>query len=146
MHTPQAIKLESWIADLLEQPLTARLATANRNTLQPHVVPVWFEWDGEAVWISSFDSTRKMRDLEGNPRVSFVVDVEGDNRNPRGVLFEGSVQVIADPAVVAPRSTSIYERYLGVDGAGESGPASWAVDPENRLIRLIPAKVFAWGG
>lgn len=146
MNTPQAIKLEPWITDLLEKPLTARLATANRTTLQPHVVPVWFEWDGEGVWISSFDSTRKMRDLEGNPRVSFVVDVEGDNQNPRGVLFEGSVQVIADLAAVAPRSTSIYERYLGVDGAKEPGPASWAVDPENRLIRLIPEKIFTWGG
>lgn len=146
MDTLHALKLEPWVNELLEKPLTARLATASSTTLQPHVVPVWFEWDGEAVWISSFDSTRKMRDLEGNPRVSFVVDVDADNRNPCGVVFEGSVQVIADPLLVTPRSTSIYERYLGVDGAKEPGPASWAADPENRLIRLIPEKVFTWGG
>ena len=31
---------------VLSQPLIARLATADQNN-QPHVVPVWFGWDGE---------------------------------------------------------------------------------------------------
>lgn len=135
-----------WVQALLQAPLVARLATANPRTLQPHVVPVWFEWDGEAIWISSFNSTRKMRDLAANRLVSITIDVASDDGSARGVLFEGEAEIISDPALVAPRSLSIYQRYLGVEGAHEPEPASWAVDPDNRLIKLVPGFVYAWGG
>lgn len=145
IDTTDAITTRPWVRDLLAQPVLARLATANPATLQPHVVPVWFEWDGEAIWISSFDSTRKMRDLMSNPRVSIVVDTVDEIGTVRGVVFEGKADVINDPAVVMPRSTSIYVRYLGEDGVRQPDPASWIVDPENRVILLRPEKVYAWG-
>lgn len=145
LNTTDAITTRPWVRDLLTQPLLARLATANPATLQPHVVPVWFEWDGEAIWISSFDSTRKMRDLERNPRVSIVIDSVDENGAVRGVVLEGKADVINDPAVVVPRSTSIYVRYLGEDGVRQPEPASWIVDPENRVIVLHPQKVYGGG-
>lgn len=137
---------QPWVQALLQAPLLARLATANPQTLQPHVVPVWFEWDEGAIWISSFNSTRKMRDLKANTKISFLIDTAGDGGNARGVLFEGHAEIINDPALVAPRSFSIYERYMGKEGAHEPEPSSWAVDPDNRLIRLVPEQVYAWGG
>lgn len=137
---------QPWVQALLVAPLLARLATANARTNQPHVVPVWFEWDSEAIWISSFNSTRKMRNLEGNPLVSIVIDVAEDGETARGIVFEGVAEVISDPGVVAPRSISIYERYLGVEGAREPAPASWVVDPDNRVIKLVPMRVYTWGG
>jgi len=146
MKDSKEIIVQPWVQALLEAPLVARLATANPRTLQPHVVPVWFEWDGEALWISSFDSTRKMREIKANPLVSISIDVAGDGGSARGILFEGAAEIISDPAVVAPRSVSIYQHYLGVEGAREPEPASWAVDPDNRLIRLAPQAIFAWGG
>ena len=145
LNNTDAITTRPWVRDLLNQPLLARLATANPATLQPHVVPVWFEWDGEAIWISSFDSTRKIRDLERNPQVSIVIDSVDENGAVRGVVLEGKADVINDPAVVVPRSTSIYVRYLGEDGVRQPEPASWIVDPENRVIVLHPQKVYAWG-
>jgi PPOX class probable F420-dependent enzyme len=145
INTASAIITRPWVHELLAQPVLARLATANPTTLQPHVVPVWFEWDGEAIWISSFDSTRKMRDLTGNPRVSIVVDTADEHGTVRGVVLEGKAEVLKDPAVVVPRSTSIYVRYLGEDGVRQPDPASWIVDRENRLILLRPEKVYAWG-
>jgi hypothetical protein len=86
-----------------------------------------------------------MRDLAGNPRVSIVIDTVDENGTVRGVVFEGKAEVINDPAVVVPRSTSIYVRYLGEDGVRQPDPASWIVDPENRVILLRPEKVYAWG-
>jgi len=35
----------------LEKPLIARMATADRYA-RPHVVPVWYAWDGTTIWIS----------------------------------------------------------------------------------------------
>lgn len=146
MKNPATILEQAWVQELLKAPLLARLATANPVTLQPHVVPVWFEWDGEAIWISSFNSTRKMRDLEANRRVSILIDVAENDGNGRGILLEGAAEIISDPAVVAPRSISIYQLYLGEEGAREPEPASWAVDLDNRVIRLAPEYAYAWGG
>ena len=143
---PIDITAQAWVVDFLAQPLLARLATADPLSGQPHVVPVWYEWDGEYLYISAFKSTRKIRELERNPRISVVVDVMDDANHNRAVLFEGSAEILADPSVVAARSTSLYARYLGEEGIRAAAPASWIVDPENRIIRLKPEKVFAWNG
>jgi hypothetical protein len=58
----------------LANPLLARIATANPETLQPHVVPVWYTWEDGSLWISNFTSTRKVQEIQDNPRCSSVVD------------------------------------------------------------------------
>jgi general stress protein 26 len=133
-----------WVQQLLDQAIPARLASADPRTMQPHVVPVWFEWDGERIWISSFCSTRKIREIKRNPRISIVVDVDGGPLGTCAVTMEGQAELITDPAVVVPRSTTIYARYLGEDGVKDPEPASWIVDPENLLICLAPEKIFTF--
>jgi PPOX class probable F420-dependent enzyme len=123
----------------------ARLATCNPATLQPHVVPVWYEWDGECIWISSFRSTRKVREIEQNPRVSLVIDAPGGEDPAPGVVFEGPAELIADPALGIERGAHIYARYLGSQGVLAPEPQSWLHDPEHLLIRLVPQRAYAWG-
>jgi hypothetical protein len=132
------------IETLLDRPVLARLATANPKTNQPHVVPVWFLWDGECIWISAFSSTRKARDLAKNTRCSVLIEPEkaGDLQ---AVLFEGPAELIEQPRdLVSDISLRIYTRYMGEDGVQAAEPQSWAVDPENRLVRLAPAHIYAW--
>lgn len=137
---------QHWVIEFLAQPRLARMATCDPHTLQPHVVPVWFGWDGKYLWISSFRSTRKIRELEANPRLSVVID-EGDGDAPtRGVILEGPVELVHDPEIVRTGALSIYTRYLGENGVLEAEPQSWLNDPENLLIKLRPEKAFAWGG
>ncbi len=132
------------IEALLAQPVLARLGTAGARSLQPHVVPVWFVWDGEAAWVSAFSSTRKLKDVVGNPRAALLIEAV----KPAGVeavLLEGPVEVIQEPReLVRSISMRIYAAYMGEEGAAAPEPVSWSVDPENRLIKLIPRRVFAW--
>lgn len=133
------------IEAFLQQPLMAHLATCNPKTMQPHTVPVWFEWDGTQVWISSFRSTRKVREILANPLISVVIDSDSVGSPALGVLFEGQAELIDDHALGIERGGSIYARYLGVEGAQAEEPQSWLHDPEHLLIRLEPKKVYAWG-
>ncbi|HZW02831.1 MAG TPA: pyridoxamine 5'-phosphate oxidase family protein [Anaerolineaceae bacterium] len=122
----------------------ARLATTDPATLQPHVVPVWFHWDGESVWVSSYCSTRKIRELEKNPRCAVVVDTEVDGAIS-GVLFEGSAELIREPLeLVYSQSTEIYTRYLGAEGVLAAEPQEWIHSPENLVIRLAPERIVVW--
>lgn len=71
METNMAIEEDkkAQIEEVLKEVVLARLATANSKTCQPHVVPVWFLWDGESIWISAFNSTRKVKNFLGTRRI-----------------------------------------------------------------------------
>lgn len=137
----QALSLP-YVQDLLKQPLIARLGTADPQTAQPHVTPVWYEWDGERLYISAFISTRKAREAIRNPRISVLIDTVDPTR---AVLLEGKIEIWDDPALVAPRAESIYARYVGADGVKGETYQSWVGDPENRILVLKPTHAYAWG-
>ncbi len=131
---------------LLAEPVLARLATANPKTLQPHVVPVWFLWDGSSLWISAFVSTRKVKDLLKNPRCAVLIEPAQPQGSPlQAVLLEGAAELIAEPAsLVTEMSERIYAKYMGSEGVLAPEPQSWKQDPENRLVRLTPERRMTW--
>ncbi len=147
MANPAEVLAKPWVYEFLtsQPPLIARLATCSPKTLQPHVVPVWYDWDGERLWISAFVSTRKVREALQNPLVSVVMDTDAPGQPARGVILEGRVEIIQDPALVAPWATRIYTRYVGPEGIKGADLQSWIVDPENRILMLKPERAYAWG-
>lgn len=146
MRSDPLIHLQKpWVAEFLAQPHLARLATCDPITLQPHVVPVWYEWDGENAWISSFRSTRKINELKRNPRASLIIDIGRPGEPQKAVLLEGSVELISDPAQGVARGQRVYSRYLGEEGALAAEPQSWLHDPQHLLIKLTPQRAYAWG-
>jgi PPOX class probable F420-dependent enzyme len=132
---------QAWVKELLAQPVLARLGTANPKNAQPHVTPVWFEWDGEYLYISAFISTRKGKEASANPRISVLIDVE----NPtRAILLEGVAEVVTKPAQVKQHAERIYARYVGEQAVKGEPYQGWVHDPENRIIKLRPAHVYVW--
>ena len=134
------------IEEILNQSGLARLATANPKTCQPHVVPLWYLWDGESVWVSGFASTRKFKDLMSNSNFAILIE-PSDSKKSRlqAVLFEGQAEVITEDRIkIEEISRRIYLRYLGEEGIKNSEPQSWIHDPENMVVRLKPAKIMVW--
>jgi len=133
------------IEAVLAEAVLARLATTNPKTMQPHVVPVWFAWDGVCVWISSFVSTRKIRELRRNPRGAVLIESKQEGSKLQAVLLEGTVELVAEPReMVTEIAHKIYIRYLGPEGVREPEPQSWLKDPENLLIKLTPERIISW--
>jgi general stress protein 26 len=147
MPMPEAMKSErkALIEGVLEEAVLARLATTNPKTLQPHVVPVWFMWDGEFVWISSFVSTRKIRELKINPRGAVLIESKQEGGKLQAVLMEGTVDLVTEPRPrVRETASQIYLRYLGPTGLLDPEPQSWLNDPQNLLIKLTPERIISW--
>ena len=132
-------------SEFLNRPLLARLATVDPEKMQPHVVPVWYGWDGQSLWISAFCSTRKVKELMKNPHCSIVIDVDDAVGGIRAVLMEGVAELITAPQELLEKNTTwIYTRYLGSQGVLDPEPQSWIKDPENLLIKLTPAFLKTW--
>ena len=67
--------------ELLHARLTATLATfAGDGSI--HVVAMWFLWDGDAVLIPTSHATRKVRNLERDPRATVMID-DSDRKSTR---------------------------------------------------------------
>jgi len=134
------------IEALLARPLLAHVGTANPVTGQPHITLVWFLWDGEALWISGFASSRKFREMRANPRVAILIEpADPKDSKLQAVLFEGAIELFQEPrSLVEEMSHRIYVRYLGEAGVLAADPQSWIHDPENRAARLKPSRVYTW--
>jgi nitroimidazol reductase NimA-like FMN-containing flavoprotein (pyridoxamine 5'-phosphate oxidase superfamily) len=139
MHHTQA-----QIDALLAQPILGRLATASASG-QPHVVPVWFLWEDGVLWISSFRTTRKVNDLEQNPKCALVVDLPKAEDGLTAVLLEGEAAIEpTSSSEVRARIARVYIKYLGPQGVLEKEPQEWLDSPDNRLIKLAPKRIITW--
>lgn len=135
---------KAFIDEFLEQPLIARIATADA-TGQPHVVPVWYTWDGESLWISSFSNTRKINDLAENPKIAVSIDIAVPDGETKAVIFEGVAELVREPRdFLRHHFTWIYKRYLGEQGVLADSPQEWIEDPHNLLIKLTPDQIYTW--
>ncbi len=129
----------------LAEKLLARIATSSFEKNQPHVVPVWYLWENGSIWISSYRSTRKIKDLQSNAKCSIVIDRSESFQGLSAVLFEGQAEIIDSPAeTIQEIATRIYARYLGPDGVLEPEPQEWIHSPENLLIKLSPTYTSTW--
>ena len=138
------IEITLAIQEFLSQPLLARLATASPDA-QPHVVPVWFLWEDGFIWVSSYRSTRKITDLERNPKCAIVIDVEQAAGQMAAVTIEGNAELVNTPkAEIRTRIERVYAKYLGPEGVLEPDPQSWLDSEENLLIKITPKRLKAW--
>jgi PPOX class probable F420-dependent enzyme len=128
---------------LLRRPLVARLATIDPDGY-PSIVPVWFEWDGEAAWIVVRAEARFVDDMRRDPRVglSIVADDDPDLR----VQLRGRATFVQGPGPVDGRML-VVARAMGERYEGSAGLAYIETSREwpRCLVRIDPVRLLAWG-
>jgi nitroimidazol reductase NimA-like FMN-containing flavoprotein (pyridoxamine 5'-phosphate oxidase superfamily) len=60
------------LTSFLGEQHTCRLATTGPDG--PHVAPVWFVWDGQALWVYSLTRSQRWANVTRDPRVAVVID------------------------------------------------------------------------
>lgn len=87
------------------------LATVRPNG-RPHLVPVWFLWEGETILLFSKPENQKIRNIRHNPEVTVSLDAT-DHGNDVTVL-EGVAQFIddLDMTTVLPDYASKYANLM----------------------------------
>jgi PPOX class probable F420-dependent enzyme len=129
---------EEALAFLGDGRRTAHVATTRRDG-SPHVVPVWYVVDGDAVVFTIARDSVKARNLTRDPRLTVSVD---DNVFPYAFATVSGRADIADrPADFLDWTTRIARRYLGEEGAAEYGARNFELD--DWVVRLRPERIFA---
>ena len=122
---------------LLDRVRTAKLATV-RSDGRPHVVPVWFDLDGDSVVFTTWHESVKAANIQRDPRVCICVD---DESPPFAyVQIEGQAEISTDQADLKYWATRIAGRYMGEDQAEAYGRRN-SVEGE-LLVRVKPTKII----
>jgi PPOX class probable F420-dependent enzyme len=123
---------------LLSRARTASLATVRADG-RPHVVPVWFDLDGDTIIFTMGEASVKANNMRRDPRVSLCVD---DEEPPFAfVMIEGTAEMIAGASDLLHWTTRIGGRYMGEELAEAYGRRN-AV-PSELLVRVTPTKIVA---
>ena len=126
----------------LAQPLLARIATA-RPDGRPHLVPIWFWWDGTSIYMETPPTFVKAKNLVQNPHCAVSIDVTEGGLRFKAVVLEGQVELIHDRLFTLDMVTRIYTKYLGAEGARSPTPQRM-INSEHVIIKLTPTKVLTW--
>ena len=130
------------VDEFLATERTCRVATASRDG-RPHVVPLWFAWDGASLWLSSVVRSQRWTDLMRDPRVAVVVDTGVAYTELRGVELSGEVVPVgqipraATPDPVLDQPEQLFaDKYTGGVKVQPDGRHAW--------LRLTPEKLVSW--
>lgn len=133
------------IDSFLSVPRIARMATINKG--RPHVVPVWYYYDGTNIIVTVTKDSTKVKNLKENPNVSIVIDViEGDPGNisflnGKAVIIEGEVEIKED--IDHTVATNMYERYAGKE-ALNNPKVQFSINLPRHTLFVKPIKIMSW--
>ncbi len=127
--------------DFLASERTCRVASIGRDG-SPHVTPLWFAWDGSALWLTSIVRSQRWTDLQRDSRVSVIVDAGGPFTELRGVELRGRAEVVGEvprtgepvPELETPERL-FADKYAG-GRVHHDGRHAW--------LRVAPAKIVSW--
>lgn len=114
--------------------------TATTPDGRPHIVPVWFLWDGETILVFSKPHAVKVAALRHEPRAMLAL---GDAENDFDVaLIEARAELPEQPVPLPP---AFLAKYADRMPRGQLDPERFAAT-YTQAIRLVPTRFLPWHG
>ena len=151
---PQTAMSKQEIDDFLNQKLISRF-TSIRPDGYPHTTPLWYFWDGSAIWFvlgSGLRPRQHIRNLRKNPKVCLVVDRdvrpdEGGVFGAQGVTVRGDAALLTEEKIQEEMSAKVLNRLFGAEEASQYlTPVIEDGKPgHNRVVtKVTPVTIHGW--
>jgi nitroimidazol reductase NimA-like FMN-containing flavoprotein (pyridoxamine 5'-phosphate oxidase superfamily) len=119
------------------------VATTNADG-SPHVVPLWFVWPEEAVFVSTRQDGRTWANVLRDPRVAITIDLGRAWVEVAGVEIVGRAELLAAESAAMRKPVSAWHEKYRPLLAGE-GFARFAEEVRGLgFLRVVPDAVRAW--
>jgi nitroimidazol reductase NimA-like FMN-containing flavoprotein (pyridoxamine 5'-phosphate oxidase superfamily) len=128
-------------ADFLHDERTCRVATVGPDG--PHATPLWFVWEGDALWLYSLSRSRRWAELGADPRIGVVVDAGTDYAELRGVEITGTAEIVGEvprTGATDPRLDTVEQRFA----TKYFGTATMFHDGRHGWLKVTPTKITSW--
>jgi nitroimidazol reductase NimA-like FMN-containing flavoprotein (pyridoxamine 5'-phosphate oxidase superfamily) len=111
---------------------------------RPHVVPLWFVWPEDAVYVSLRQQGRTWANASADPRVALTVDVGRSWVELAGVTILGRAEPLAaERPELRAAISAWHEKYRPL----LSGEGFSRLTEQIRglgFLRVTPERIFAW--
>ena len=135
------MKIESDVHEFLNRdPGLLAVVGTNSADGMPHLVPVWYRWDGKQIHIWSLESRAWIKHLKRDSRIGFSVQEDGAPRRAVMLKGHGRVETSDDPAI-DEEMWAICRRYVPPDELDEY-MATW--NHLRTMVHIEPTKLFVW--
>ncbi|HZU39921.1 MAG TPA: pyridoxamine 5'-phosphate oxidase family protein [Solirubrobacteraceae bacterium] len=136
------------VAAFLAQERTVTCATIGRGG-RPHLMPLWYALDGEAILCWTYASSQKAKNLERLAQATLQVEAGLSYEELRGVMMECDVELIREPERVREIGLAIALRYAPGQLTAETAPAGLhefvARQATKRVgMRFTPTRTVSW--
>jgi PPOX class probable F420-dependent enzyme len=110
----------------------------------PHVVPLWFLWREEAVYVSCRQGSATWRNVEYDPRVALSFNLGRTWQDYAGVVLVGRAEpLVPEHPALRGVMTSWFEKYRLLLGGGGLGDYAREVARPG-MLRVRPERLSAW--
>jgi hypothetical protein len=125
----------------LREERTCRAGTVGPDGAA-HVSPLWFVWDGTALWLHSLVRAQRWTNLVRDPRVTVLVDAGVEYQVLRGVEVSGRAEIVGEVPWTGEPNPDLDEpvRLFGDKYAGGHFPS----DGRHAWLRIVPEKIVSW--
>ena len=110
----------------------------------PHSMPMWFVVRAGEVWMWTYRTSQKVKNVERDPRATLLVEAGETYDQLRGVMIEAEAEVVDDFDGVLELGRELFARYT----PGAEGPEveeALAAQARKRVgIRYRPRRVVSW--
>jgi PPOX class probable F420-dependent enzyme len=138
----QIVMTDDEITEFVARSRTGTMATIGADA-QPHLVAMWYGViDGE-IWVETKVKSQKVVNIRRNPRVSFMIEDGMTYDSLRGVSFEGTAEIHADPDTIFAVGVSVWERYNG-PYTEDLKPAVDMMMNKRVAVRIAANRVRSW--
>lgn len=110
------------------------IATASPRG-RPDATPIWFWWDGAAVYFTCAAVARKARNIADQPE---VVLLNGDGTDP--IILKGRAERVVDASELARIDEAYREKYV----APTTGERATIFVADDHVYRVRPRLVSVW--
>jgi len=125
----------------LREERTCRVATVGPDGA-PNVAPLWFVWDGSALWLNSLVRSQRWANLQRDARVAVTVDAGVEFAELRGVELAGKAEVVGDvPRGSDPDPELTTPEQLFAD---KYSNGTFVADGRHAWLRIRPEKITSW--
>jgi PPOX class probable F420-dependent enzyme len=129
------------IDGLLTKESTVWLSTV-RPDGTPHLVPIWFSWDGELLFVASKPDSRKVRNLRANPKLMLAMGEPDDDFDVGLVEAEAELPPVATAELLPAGHLAKYRDRMAAIGLDEATYLREYSQP----ILIRPTRFLPWHG
>ena len=141
MTKPTALQPAARIDRLLRSEPVVWMSTVRPDGV-PHLIPIWFSWDGEAILIASKPAAQKVRNIRENPVVMLALgrpDADFDVG-----LLEGRAELLDVPSSELLPASHLAKYRAPMAAIGLTPDEFLAT--YTQVIRIVPTRYLPWHG